>query len=195
MEPIILELPESIDLTDDQLYDLCILNRELVIERNNQYQLSIMTPAGSLSSHRNSNLTADFIIWNRESKLGIVFDSSGGFRLPKGQMFAPDVSFVTTERWDKLNIDDQEKFAPLCPDFIAELQSRTDSLKRLKAKMQIWMDNGCRLAWLIDPYDQKAYIYRADGSIQTVKSFTGVKLSGEDVLPGFELNLEILLRK
>jgi Uma2 family endonuclease len=194
MEPIILELPKSIELTDDQLFDLCILNSELVIERNNKFQLSIMTPAGGFSSHRNSDLNIDFGIWNRKYQLGILFDSSGGFRLPHGQMKAPDIAFVTKERWEKLSLEDKEKFPPLCPDFNAELRSKTDSLKRLKAKMQTWMDNGCRLAWLIDPDNEKVYNYRPGKEIETVFPFKGVKLSGEDVLPGFELELEVLIK-
>jgi Uma2 family endonuclease len=194
MEPIILELPESIELTDDQLYDLCILNSELVIERNNKFELSIMTPAGGLLSHRNIRLGSKLDFWNEQFQLGITFDSSGGFRLPQGQMKAPDVAFVTLERWEKLSLDDKEKFPPICPDFIVELRSKTDSLKRLKAKMQTWMDNGCRLAWLIDPDNEKVYIYRPGKEIETVFPFKGVKLSGEDVLPGFELELEVLIR-
>jgi Uma2 family endonuclease len=194
MEPIILELPESIELTDDQLYDLCILNSELVIERNNKLELSIMTPAGGISSHRNADISADFIFWNRKYQLGILFDSSGGFRLPQGQMMAPDVAYVTKERWEMLPLIDQKKFPPICPDFIAELRSETDSLKRLKAKMQVWMDNGCRLAWLLDPDSKKVYIYRQGQEIETVKSFKGIRLSGEEVLPGFELDLEVLKR-
>jgi Uma2 family endonuclease len=192
MEPIILELPESIDLTDDQLYDLCILNSELVIERNHKFEISIMTPAGSISSKRNSILTSKLYFWNEQFQLGITFDSSGGFRLPKGQMMAPDISFVTTDRWEKISLQDQEKFAPICPDFIAELRSKTDSLKRLKNKMHVWMDNGCRLAWLIDPDNEKVFIYRTGKEIETISSYKGVILSGEKVLPGFELNLEIL---
>jgi Uma2 family endonuclease len=193
MEPIILRIPKTIKLTEDQFFDLCILNSELVIERNHKNQLLIMTPAGSISSHRNLDLSIEFGNWNRSSKLGIVFDSSGGFRLPDKSVLSPDTSFVLKERWETVPIADREKFAPICPDFIVELRSKTDSLKRLKNKMDRWIINGVRLAWLIDIDNERVYIYRANGTKEMIKELKGKKLSGEDVLPGFELDLDLFV--
>jgi Uma2 family endonuclease len=193
MEPIILEIPETIQLTEDQFFDLCLINSELVIERNHKNQFIIMTPAGSISSHRNLDLSTEINLWNRKYQLGIVFDSSGGFRLADKSVLAPDTSFVTKERWEKIPLAEQKKFAPICPDFIAELRSETDSLKRLKLKMECWIKNGCRLAWLLDPNNEKAYIYHPDGGIEIIKSYKGRKLSGENVLPEFELDLELFV--
>jgi Uma2 family endonuclease len=114
-----------------------------------------------------------------------------GFRLPNGSMRSPDLAWIKKERWEQLSPEDQEKFAPLTPDFVIEVRSRSDSLKELQNKMQEWIDNGCRLAWLIDPVQQKAYVYKREGLIKTAETFNE-QLSGEDVLSGFELDLSLL---
>ena len=131
------------------------------------------------------------VLWNLETDSGIVFDSNGGFLLPSGAMRAPDASWVAKERWEELLAAKREKFPPLCPDFVVELRSPTDWLPHAQVKMEEWMENGCRLAWLIDPQDERAYVYRADGTREVVASFDEV-LNGEDVLPGFTLSLDQL---
>ncbi len=191
MQPLILHTSEVLTLTDDELFRLCAANRDLRIERDSQGNLILMAPAGGETSARNSLFIADLVIWNRETRLGIAFDSNGGFVLPNGAMRAPDASWIPIERWNQLSAEQRKKFLPLCPDFVIELRSPSDRLKDLQKKMQEWMDNGCRLGWLIDPVEEKTYVYRENGGNSVVESFDET-ISGEDVLPGFVLELKEL---
>jgi Uma2 family endonuclease len=179
-------------LTDEQFYAFCQENSHLNFERTSSGEIIIMSPTGGKTSNRNSKILALLHIWNEQSDLGIVFDSSGGFSLPNRAMRSPDAAWVTVERWNELTEEEKEGFPPLCPDFVIELKSKTDSLKTLKLKMQEWLENGCRLAWLIDIEEKQVYIYRPQQEAE-VYSFSEGKLSGEEVLPGFSLNLQVLL--
>ncbi|HZH37410.1 MAG TPA: Uma2 family endonuclease [Flavisolibacter sp.] len=191
MEPVVLKFTENTQFTDDELFEFCAANKELRIERDENGQIIIMPPTGSLSSSHNMTVASTLWNYNQRLKSGVVFDSSGGFRLPNGAMRAPDAAWIKKERWEQLSPEEQEKFAPLTPDFIIEVRSRTDSLKELQNKMQEWITNGCRLGWLIDPSEQKAYVYTPEGTPKMVASFAET-LSGGDVLPGFQLNLSVL---
>lgn len=187
-----LRIPKSIlSLNDDELLQLCSANSELVIERNNNGELIIMSPSGSKTGQRNLRIAAALLYWNDQTESGYAFDSSSGFRLPDGSMLSPDCAWIEKSRWENLSAEEQEKFAPLCPDFIAEIKSPSDSLKYLKEKMTSWINNGCKLGWLIDPEERKAYIYRADGSIE-INPFDR-PLSGENILPGFNFELKKLI--
>src|SRR5271169_3231329 len=190
----VLDFSGVIDFTDDQLFKFCAVNRDLRIERTREGKLIIMAPMGGKGSKRENTLSFLITTWNRKHKLGEVFSPSGGFILSNGAMLSPDASFITSERWESLTDEDQDSFIPLCPDFLAELRSKSDRLKDLQAKMDEWMENGCRLAWLIDPLEEKAYIYRANREIEIVDTFDK-KLYGEDVLPEFELDLIEFKRK
>lgn len=190
-EPITLDVSPLGILTDKVLYQLCIINRDMPIERTCKGELVINMPTGSETGNKNSYLTAMLFMWNRIYKLGKVFDSSSGFTLPNKAMRSPDAAWVAIERWQALTPEQQETFAPLCPDFIIELRSRSDRLKTTQAKMEEWMENGCRLGWLIDYSQEKVFIYRANGTINEVESFENT-LSGEDILPHFELDLREL---
>ena len=148
-----------------------------------------MPPIGAISGNRKSDLNADLVIWNRQTKLGKVFSSSTIFTLPKGGKRSPDVPWIANERWHALPREEQEKFATICPDFVIELRSRTDSLTQLQAKMQEYLDSCLRLGWLIDPISQQVAIYRQNQEVEIVPLPT--TLSGEDVLPGFTLELPI----
>ena len=121
----------------------------------------------------------------------LVFGSSTGFRLPSGAVRSPDAAWVVKERWEALSESEQEKFPPLCPDFVVELKSESDPLRAVQEKMGEWLENGCRLAWLLDPQGQKAYGYRPGRPAAEWEGFTQ-RLSGEDVLPGFALDLALL---
>lgn len=191
MQPLILHTSEVITLTDDELFQLCAANRELCIERDSNGNLILMSPAGGETSARNSILVAELVIWNREMLQGKVFDSNGGFVLPNGAMRAPDAAWIPIERWNKLGSEERKKFLPLCPDFVVELRSPSDRLADLQKKMQEWMDNGCRLGWLLDPVEENAYIYHENSAPRAVESFDET-LSGQDVLPGFVLALNAL---
>ena len=185
--PIHLYIPPTMRWDDQQLWELCANNRDLRIERNPDQTLNIMAPAGGETSRRNSALTAKLYTWNESSQLGYVFDSSGGFLLPNNSMRAPDVSWVEKSRYETLSEEQRKKFPPLCPDFVIELRSPSDALYILQEKMQEWIENGCQLAWLIDGESKQVFIYRKNGSTE-VNGFE-VILSGEGVLPGFELDL------
>ncbi len=177
----------SIDLTDKQFFQLCQNNHDYQFERTASGQLIIMAPTGSETSIRNADLTSQLRVWNRKTKLGVVFDSSGGFTLPNGADRSPDASWVTKERWDALTAEQKEGFAPLCPDLVVELRSRTDSLKKLQEKMQEYIDNGAKLGWLIDRKNRRVEIYRPDREVEIIQN--PATLSGEDILPGFVLDL------
>ena len=181
-------LDPIVKLTREQFYELCAANPELKLERNANGELVIMSPTGGETSAWNSELNTDLNIWNRQERLGKVFDSSGGFSLPRGSDRSPDAAWIPIEKWNALTPEQRKKFLPLCPDFAIELLSPTDSWIKGLAKMQEYQDNGCRLGWLIDPQRRRVAIYRLGQSVEILEA--PVSLSGEDVLLGFVLNLE-----
>ena len=188
VEPIILNL-KTVNLSDEQFYQLCHNNDEWRLEQTAQGGLIIMPPVGAISGNREADLNADLVIWNRQTKLGKVFSSSTIFTLPNGAKRSPDVAWIAKERWDALPLEEQEKFAKICPDFVIELRSRTDSLTQLQAKMEEYLANGVRLGWLIDPMSQQVAIYRPNQAVEIISLPT--TLSGENVLPEFTLELPL----
>ena len=184
--PATLEL--NIDLTDEQFFQLCQKNRDLRFERTANGELIIMPPTGSETSDRNADLTYQLRAWSRQNQLGKSFDSSGGFKLPNGADRSPDASWVTMERWNALTQAEKERFAPLCPDFVVELMSPNDSLEKTRTKMREYMDNGTRLGWLINRQQQQVEIYRPNREVEILAN--PQTLSGEDILPGFVLDLD-----
>ncbi|NBC18283.1 MAG: Uma2 family endonuclease [Bacteroidetes bacterium] len=188
METLTLDISELGPLTDDALYRLCRANRDVRIERTADGTLVVMAPAGGQTGRRNAYLVAQLVAWTQETGRGVAFDSSTGFVLPNGAMRAPDAAWVAQPRWDQLSDIEREQFPPLCPDFVIELSSASDRLQPAQDKMVEWMRNGCRLAWLIDPSAQRAYIYTTPDAVTTVDSFDET-LDGQTVLPGFTLSL------
>ena len=190
--PMLLDMSAIGGLTDDELFALCTSNKMLRIERTKEGEIMLLHPTGSESGYRNSDVNYFLAHWNRQKHLGLVFDSSTGFRLPSGAMRSPDAAFILRERWEAVPLEERKKFAPICPDFIIELRSENDALSALQKKMrEEWIENGCRLAWLIDPFAEVIYIYRTGGSVSEVHGFDN-SVSGEDVLPGFVLELKEL---
>ena len=185
-----LQVPKTLRVTDEQFLEFVKANPEQRLERTASGELIAMPPTGSASGFYNSELNIDIGLWNRQRRSGRVFDSSTGFRLPNGAIRSPDVSWVAQARWDALTPAQQQGFAPLCPDFVIELVSRTDTLADVQAKMVEYQENGCRLGWLINPQTRTVAIYRPDRPIETVP-FTQ-PLTGEDVLPGLSLTLDTL---
>lgn len=181
----------KIDLTDEQFFQMCQKNRDYRFERTASGELLIMPPTGSDTGRRNVKITTQLDIWNSESNLGEVFDSSTGFTLPNGAERSPDASWVKNERWNALTPEQQEKFAPICPDFVVELRSRTDSLKELQEKMQEYIENGAQLGWLIDRKNKRVEIYRPGKDVEILDN--PASLSGENVLPGFVLHLDQIM--
>ncbi|MCE2894063.1 MAG: Uma2 family endonuclease [Flammeovirgaceae bacterium] len=192
MDQIILKFPKHTQFTDDELFDFCATNDWFRIERNKSGQLIIMSPSGGTTGAIHFKIYRILSDWlESHEELGYIVDSSVGFRLPDKSVLAPDAAFVTKEKWESLTPEQQEKFPPLCPDFIIEVRSPSDSLPQLKLKMDDWVSNGCRLAWLIDPIKKNAYVYTKDGLIKTVATFEG-KLEGFDVMPDLQMDLKKL---
>lgn len=190
MTTLILNLSPTIDLTDEQFFQLCQNNRDLRLERTAQGELIIMPPTGWESGNRNSRLTQHLGNWADADGTGLAFDSSTGFKLPNGANRSPDAAWVKKKRLEALN-PDPARFLPMSPDFAAELRSASDNLKTVQQKMQEYLDNGVHLGWLIDPQNQQVEIYRLGQTVEVLKSPTS--LSGEDVLPGFVLDLTQIL--
>jgi len=191
MEPMMLDVRSIGGFTDDDLFALCATNKTLRIERTAQGEIMLLHPTGGESGRQNTDIITDLNLWVRRTKSGIAFESSTGFRLPNTAVRSPDAAFVAKERWEALSLTDRKKFIPLCPDFVIELLSESDSLSQTQEKMLEWMENGCRLAWLIDPFEEVVYVYRQDGSASEVRGFDNT-VSGEDVLPDFVLELKEL---
>ncbi len=187
-EAVVLNI-KNVELSDDQFYQLCQINEDWKLEQTAKGELIIMPPVGAISGNRESDFNGYIWLWNRQTKLGKVFSSSTVFTLPNGGKRSPDVAWIVNERWESLNIQEKEKFAKICPDFIIELRSRTDSLSRLQEKMQEYLDSGLGLGWLIDPQNQQVEIYRQNQTVEIVSLPT--TLSGEDILPGFILELPV----
>jgi Uma2 family endonuclease len=178
---------DAVHLTDEQFYQLCQNNRELQFERTAKGELIIMPPVGGESGNRESELIADLVLWNRQTKLGYTFSSSTIFKLPKGGDRSPDAAWIRRERWEALTPEQRRKFPPIAPDFVIELRSATDDLEVLQAKMQEYLNSGVRLGWLINPQQQQVEVYRLGQEVEVRALPT--ELLGEDVLPGFILSL------
>lgn len=173
--------------TPDVFARFCADHPDLRAELTAEGELVIMPPAGDESSIRNADLTADLVIWNRTARGGKVFDSSAGFTFPNGAIRSPDTSWIAQTRWDALPPEQRGRFAALCPDFVAELLSPTDRLTVTQAKMREYVTNGVRLAWLLNPRDKTVETHRAGRDVEALAD--PASLSGEDVLPGFTLDL------
>ncbi|MBS9388252.1 MAG: Uma2 family endonuclease [Dolichospermum sp. WA123] len=180
---------KNVELSDEQFYQLCQINEYYKFEQTAKDELIILPPSNLITGNREAELNGNLMIWNRQTKLGKVFSSSTVFTLPNGGKRSPDVAWIANERWESLTITEKEKFAKICPDFVIELRSRTDSLSQLQEKMQEYLNSGLRLGWLIDPQNQQVEIYRQNQSVEIVSLPTS--LSGENVLPGFILELPI----
>lgn len=185
--PVIIHLRPVVELTDDQFFEFCQLNRELRIERTAHGELSIMPLTGWETSEHNSEIGMQLRLWAKRDGTGVSSDSSGGFKLPNGATRSPDAAWITHARLATLSAEQKKKFLPLCPDFALELRSPTDSLSTLQAKMQEYIDNGARLGWLIDPEQRRVYVYRPEVPVEILENPETV--SGDPVLPGFTLDL------
>jgi Uma2 family endonuclease len=187
MEAIRVHLPEDLRMNDDEFFRFCQDNKELKFERRRNGDIVFMGLTNSETGNTNFEIGLEFGNWNRVAQFGKIFDSSSGFTLPDTSVMSPDVSLIEQSRWDALPREQRRKCAPICPDFVLELKSSSDRSKDCFEKMDDWMANGCRLAWLIDLDTQKTYIYRP---AQTREERDGLGiLSGEAVLVGFTLDL------
>jgi Uma2 family endonuclease len=185
--PVYIPPTLTLNVTHEQLVQLAIANRDLQLERTATGELIVMPPNGSYTGKKNFDIAGQLWLWNRHTKLGVAFDSSTGFHLPNGADRSPDAAWVRQDRWDALTPEEQEGFAPICPDFVLELRSKSDNMEPLRSKMREYMENGSRLGWLIDRKNKKVEIYRQGQEVEVLAQPT--TLSGEDVLPGFVLDL------
>ena len=177
-------------LDEQAFYEFCMLNKDLRIELTSAGDLIIMPPTGGKTGIRNFKLIGSFAVWAEKDGTGKGFDSSTVFSLPNGAKRAPDLAWVRNERWDALSEEEQERFPPLCPDFVVELRSRTDSFRFLQEKMEEYIANGAQLGWLIDPREKKVYVYRPQSAVECLDN--PQIISGEPLLQGFSLDVQTL---
>jgi Uma2 family endonuclease len=191
--PLTLCFSPEVELTDDLFWKLCAANPELRLERTAEGDLEIMFPAGMESSRQNNLLSMRLGIWNegRGAEAGVCFDCSAGYKLPNGATKGPDASWIPRERWHALTPEQRRTFAPICPDFVAELRSPSDSKRKLREKIREYIVNGARLGWLIDPIDGTVEVYRPGVEPELLSK--PERIDGGDVLPGFVLELRGIL--
>jgi Uma2 family endonuclease len=178
-------------ISDKEFEDFCRNNPDLKVEQTAAGEIIIMPPTGGVTGNRNSALNGRLYKWTeKNSKKGLMFDSSTTFVLPNGAKRSPNLSWVKMERWNALTKEQQEAFPPLCPDFVVELRSKSDALKSLQAKMREYIENDAQLGWLIDPIKRKVHIYRPNTDVEILNEPTEVL--GEPLLPKFVLKLNDL---
>ena len=181
----------AVPLTREQFYRLCVDNPELRLELTARGELVLMSPTGAKTGHRNSELNYQLVGWAKRDGKGLIFDSSTVFSLRDGAMRSPDASWVLKERWDALGEEEQEKIAPLCPDFVVELRSPSDRLDVLQLKMAEYVENGAELGWLLDPVEKRVHVYRPGRNVECLER--PKSLDGGEVLEGLIVDLEGIL--
>jgi Uma2 family endonuclease len=189
--PLMVRTRSGLRVSDKAFWRLCCDNPDLRLERTARGELIVMMPAGMGTGGRNASLTGQLWAWNRTSGLGYSFDSSAGCKLPNGAARSPDASWIARERWEAMPDELKETSAPICPDFVVELMSPSDELPEVRGKLREYIDQGARLGWLIDPKTGLVEIYRPGRPTETLARPR--TLDGEDVLPGFVLDLRDIL--
>lgn len=180
------------EFSDDEFFEFCQANSDLRLERNANGEIVIMTPAGFVSSAQSGEVFAQLRNWNKKHKLGRMADSSAGYIVPDKSTLSPDASWFSLATWEKVPVAKRRKFLPICPEFVVEVMSPSDTLAGSQAKMEQWLQNGAQLGFLItDDPTEATYIYRPGQPVEVVQGFDN-ELSGEPVLPGFQLDLREL---
>ena len=189
VEPFVIKFRPLTDMTDEQFAEFCALNDVLRIERSAEGEIILMPPTHGTTGNRNADITIDLGNWARGNGTGKYYDSSTGFKLPNGALRSPDASWISNSRLEALTSEQRTGFFKICPDFMIELRSSSDSLTDLRAKMEEYMNNGARLGWLIDPLSspKQVYIYRPQTDVEILDDPETV--SAEPELRGFTLNL------
>jgi len=184
--PLTVSLP-ALQMTDEQFYEFCLANPDLRIERTAEGEVIVMPPTYSDTGNRNFKVAAQLGVWAEQDGTGEGFDSSTGFTLPNGATRSPDASWIRSERWNALTDEQKASFAPICPDFVIELRSSSDTLSGLQAKMQEYIENGATLGFLIDRKNRTVHVYRPDRAPEILESPETVSANPE--LPGFVLRM------
>lgn len=174
-------------MTPEEFWEFCSRNRKLRAELTKDGDVIIMAPTGFETGDWNVEIIRQLGNWAKQDGSGIPTDSNAGYVLPSGATYAPDAAWTLRERLHDFNSEERSRFLRLCPDFVIELRSPSDNPRRLLEKMKEWLENGARLAWLVDPYKKQVHIYRPDREPEILEN--PPRVSGEDVLPGFELDL------
>lgn len=175
-------------MSEDDFFLFCQLNDMLALERDKNGDIILLSLPGSRIGSLNIDLTISLGSWLQKNKIaGELFGSSTGFTLPNGAVRSPDLSWISKDNWETLSSEEKEIFAPICPDFVIEIRSRSGELKYLQDKMQEYMENGCQLAWLIDVFEKQVFIYGQGNDVKIIRSLD-VQLSGDPVFPGFVLD-------
>jgi len=178
-------------MSDEEFERFCALYPDLRIEMNGEGEVIIKPPVTSEGGKRNFSLTTRFGAWVERDATGVGFDSSTGFTLPNGAKRSPDASWVRRERWDALTNEERNEFAPVCPDFVVELRSKSDRLSTLQKKMEEYLANGAQLGWLIDPLERKVHIYRPHTVVEILDNLP--QISADSLIKGFILKLDGIL--
>jgi Uma2 family endonuclease len=186
--PLVLRTRPVLDVSEEQFFALCQLNRDLRLERTARGEWLIMAPAGGATGGREAEIIAQLVVWAKRDGTGQVFSSSTGFRLPNTAVRSPDAAWVPHARLAQVSDAEQEQFLPLCPDFVLELRSPSDRLRDLREKMDEYLANGARLGWLLDLTTRTAYLYRPGVPVERLVN--PATLAGDPVLPGFTLDLQ-----
>ncbi len=185
--PLTLQLRPVLELDDEQFFAFAQLNRDLRLERGPGGELIVMPPTGGETGNQNAEIAMQLRLWAKRDGTGTTFDSSTGFRLPDGAIRSPDAAWVNHARLAALTPEQRQRFVPLCPDFVIELRSPTDSLVAVQNKLAEYIANGARLGWLLDAPAKRVYIYRPETPVQQLDDPD--TLAGDPVLPGFVLDL------
>jgi len=191
METIVLKDRVTASMTDEEFLWFCQENRDLRIERNSNFEIIIMSPVTTKSNYGSGAAFAQLYMWSIQHRGGLAFDSSTGFTLGDRSVFSPDASWLSNEKWATLSEEDKDRFAPVCPEFIIEVRSKSDSLEDLQKKMEVWLANGAQLAWLIDTREKISYIYRPGKQVEIISGLDK-EIQGEGPVQGFVLDLSLL---
>ncbi len=179
---------KSRKLSDDDFFEMCQANRDARIEMDKNGDIEIMAPTGMETGIKNFKLIVEFGNWVKKDGTGQGFDSSTGFRLPNGAKRSPDLSWMKLEKWNAIPAAKRKRFAAVCPDFVVELKSESDTIKKLRSKMEEYIENGASLGWLIDPGKRRVYVYRPNTEVEILE--TPTEISGDPLLKGFTLNIQ-----
>jgi Uma2 family endonuclease len=174
-------------MTDEELMRFCAANEMVRVERDANGELILMSPSGAGTGRTSSELNLQLALWARETNSGVTFDSNAGFTLPDGSMRSPDAAWIAWPRWNALTKEEQDGFAPICPEFVIELRSPSDTLFELQAKMRLWVANGAEVAWLVDPSRKTVEVYRAGREAEVLEG--GSAVEGDGPVAGFVLEL------
>jgi len=174
----------------ERFFEMANDNELYRLEFSAQGELVVMPPTGHDGNEGEQGVNAPLFFWGVDNP-GRTYSQTVQFSLPSGAQYVPDAAWITQERYDALRGGDYRSTIPGAPDFVVEVRSRTDRVAAGLAKMREWLDGGARLGWYIDQYERRVHIFRAGQEVEVLDD--PETLSGEDVLPGFVLEVRRLV--